>query len=98
MQSTSSTSYRLVLVILITALTPIPQMTKLRLRDVVWLTQGHAACKRQSWNSQANSRCCFSWEGVSYGNKIWGRLRDFLLICKVLTCFMEVKLGLQGPQ
>lgn len=84
-----STSYGFVYVILITARWrirtmsyPILQMTKLRLREV---TQGYTAYKGQNWNSHSNSRCYCSWEGVSWRNKIWRTLGDFLLTCKGLA-------------
>lgn len=96
-----STSYGFVYVILITALWrigtmsyPILQMTKLRLKEV---TQGHTAYKGKNWNSHSNSRCYCSWEGVSWRNKIWRTLGNFLLICKGLACCVGLELGLQGP-
>lgn len=62
--------------------TPILQMRKLGLREVGGLTEGHTAYPWQSWNSQFDSRCCFTWEGVSGEVKIWKRLGEFLLLCK----------------
>ena len=46
------------------------QMRKLGLREVGGLTEGHTAYPWQSWNSQFDSRCSFTWEGVSGEVKI----------------------------
>lgn len=76
---------------------PILQMRKLGLREVGWLTEGCTAYTWQSWNSQLNSRRCFTWEGVSGEVKIWKRLGEFLLLCKDWlvheTCSVGCKLA-----